>query len=168
MVIAARPLTAGMVLTEADLRVEHLPGATGPPASVSAPRALVGRSVGTPVTPGEVLTTTRLVPRSPADGAPQGTVAARLLVADGRSLDLVSAGRRVTVYADTGGPALAHDVLVLGTDTPEPTSFAGSLPGPDDAGAGVVLALEPSAVDRIFAGQRPEGGPPRVLAVVTR
>ena len=155
------------MLGEDDLHVERLPGATGPPATVSAPRELVGRRVGTPVTAGEVLTTTRLVPRSPADGAPPGTVAARLLVADGRSLDLVSAGRRVSVYADTGGPALAHDVLVLGTDTPEPTAYAGSLPSPNDAGAGVVLALAPAALDRIFAGQRPEGGPPRVLAVVT-
>lgn len=114
-----------------------------------------------------MVTTTRLVARSPADGAPPGTVVARLLVADARALDLVSAGRRVTVYADTGGPALAHDVLVLGTDTPEPTSFAGSLPGPDAADAGLVLALEPTALDRILAGERPEGGPPRVLAVVT-
>ncbi|MDT0213198.1 SAF domain-containing protein [Rothia sp. ARF10] len=167
VVVAAHPIAAGTVLAEDDLRVERVPGSSPPPASVDGFGPLVGRRVGTPVTAGELLTTTRLVPRSPADGAPRGTVAARLLVADGRSLDLVSAGRRVTVYADTGGPALAHDVLVLGTDTPEPMSFAGSFPGPGDVGAGIVLALEPAELDRIFAGQRPEGGPPRVLTVVT-
>ncbi|MFW5473838.1 SAF domain-containing protein [Knoellia sp. CPCC 206450] len=167
VVVAARPLAAGAVLEPGDLRVERRPGASPPPASVDEPGALVGRRVGSPVAAGEVLSTTRLVPRSAADGAPPGTVAARLVVADQRALDLVSAGRRVTIYADTGGLALVHDALVLGTDTPERTSLTGSLPGADDMGAGLVLALEPTALDRIFAGQRPEGGPPRVLAVVT-
>ncbi|KGN30044.1 flagellar protein FlgA [Knoellia flava TL1] len=167
VVVAARALEAGALLEPTDLRVDRVPGSSPPPASVARLGPLIGRRVGSAVVAGETLTTTRLVPRSPADGAPRGTVAARLLVADGRSLDLVSAGRRVTVYADTGGPALAHDVLVLGTDTPEPMSFAGSFPGPGDVGAGIVLALEPTELDRVFAGQRPEGGPPRVLTVVT-
>jgi len=167
VVVAARPLAAGTVLDPADLRVIRLPGTSPPPGSVAGPGGLVGRRVSTAVAAGEPLSTTRLVPRSTADGAPSGTVVARLVVGDARGVDLVSPGRRVTIYADTGGPALAHDVLVLGTDTPERASFAGSLPGADDIGSGIVLALEPSAVERIFAGQRPEGGPPRVLAVIT-
>lgn len=167
VVVAAGPLAAGGVLESSDLRVSRVLGPARPVASVDDPRRLVGRRLGTAVAAGEEVTATRLVPRSVADGLPRGTVAASLAVADPRSLELVSAGRRVTVYADTGGPPLARDVLVLGTDTPDPPVFPGSLPNGDTAAPGLLVALTDAEVDRVFAGQRLEGGPPRVLAVVT-
>ncbi len=168
VVVAAGALPGGAVIGLRDLRVESLATGSALVATVGDTRALVGRRLASRVEPGEVITTTRLVPRSPRDGAPPGTVAAHLLVADAQSLDLVSAGRRVTLYPDTGGDALARDVLVLGVDTPGKPAFTGSLPSGDDAARGLVAALEPADLERIFAGQRPDGGPPRVLAVVTR
>lgn len=167
MVVASRPLAAGAVLEPADLRVVDVASDPGPVSTVSDPTLLTGRRLTSRIDSGEPVTATRLVPRSPVDGAPAGTVAAHLLVADEASLDLVSAGRRVDLFPDVGGPVMARDVLVLGVDTPGRATLTGSLPGSHDASRGLVLALEPAAVDRIFAGQRPDGGAPRVIAVVT-
>lgn len=165
--VAARPLAGGAVLEAADLRVEQVARDQAPVRALGDPRLLVGRRLTSRVVPGEPLTTTRLVPRSPLDGAPAGTVAAHLLVADPRSLDLVSAGRRVTLFPDTGGAALAHDVLVLSVDTPGRSGLTGSLPGSHEDVLGLVLALDGADLERIFAGHRPEGGAPRVIPVVT-
>ena len=167
VVVAARALLGGTVLEGGDLRVVHLPREPPPVASVSDPQVLVGRRLGAPVSAGETVTTTRLVPRGPAEGLPAGIVAAHVHVADERTLDLVSAGHRVTLFAEVGGTALAQDVLVLSVDTPDPTSVTGPLPGADPAPRGLVCALSEAALERVFAGQRPEGGAPRVLPVVT-
>lgn len=167
VVVAARALPGGAVLEPGDVRVVPVVGGTAPVATVEDPRQLVGRRLTSRVERGEAITTTRLVPRSPTDGAPRGTFAAHLLVADAESLELVSAGRRVTLYPDVGGAALAHDVLVIGVDTPGKTSFTGSLPGGEAGPRGLVVALTTDDLDRIFAGQRPEGGAPTVLAVIT-
>lgn len=166
VVVATTALAGGTVLASSDLRVVEVTGEATPVAAVGDPRLLLGRRLTSRVDPGEVVTTTRLVPRSPADGAPPGTVAAHLLVADDRALDLVAAGRRVAVYPEAGGAALARGVLVLGVDTPDEPSFTGSLPGSAVAPRGLVVALEPVDVERIFAGGRPEGGAPVVLVVV--
>lgn len=167
VVVAARTLPGGAVLDAADLRLVQVPGDRAVVSAVGDPRLLVGRRLTSRVDSGEPLTTTRLVPRSPVDGAPAGTVAAHLLVADTRSLDLVSAGRRVSLFPDTGGAALARDVLVLSVDTPGRPGLTGSLPGSHEDPRGLVLALEGADLERIFAGQRPDGGAPRVLPVVT-
>ncbi|CAN7320502.1 SAF domain-containing protein [Knoellia sp. LjRoot47] len=169
VVVASRGLDGGTVLSARDLQAAEITGEDAPVAAVPVDGVglLVGRRLTSRMEAGEVVTTTRLVPRSSVDGAPPGTVAAHLLVADAHALDLVSAGRRVTVYPDTGGAAVARDVLVLGVDTPGKASFTGSLPGADDGRRGLVVALEPADLERIFAGQRPDGGAPTVLAVVT-
>lgn len=167
VVVAARDLASGAVLDEEDLRVVDVPRDPPPVATSADPSGLVGRRLTSRVTRGEVVTTTRLVPRTPADGLPSGTVAAHVLVADERSLDLVPVGHRVTLYAEVGGAALARDVLVLGVDTPEETSVTGPLPGTVPASRGLVCALTDADAERVFAGQRPEGGAPRVLPVVT-
>jgi hypothetical protein len=168
VLVSSSSLAAGTVLTPSDVRVVEVAGDSPPVSAVEHVGAVVGRRLVSRVEPGEVLTTTRLVPRTPVDGAPVGTVAAHLVVADEEALDLVSAGRRVIVYPETGGPALARDVLVLGVDTPGKPSFTGSLPGADSARRGLVVALEPEDLEHIFAGGRPEGGAPAVLVVVSR
>ncbi|MEO7268270.1 MAG: SAF domain-containing protein [Knoellia sp.] len=165
--VAAKDLRPGVVLTADDLRTTRLPGGPDSPGTVGAvgaPRELVGRRLVSAMQTGELVTTSRLVPRSATEGLPADTVAAHVLHADEGSLDLVSAGQRVTIFADTGGEALARDVLVLGVDTPENATLTGS-----GANArGLVLALSPEELHRVFAGQRPDGGPPRILTVITR
>jgi Flp pilus assembly protein CpaB len=169
--VAVRDLPPGAVLTADDLGTAQLPGGPDSPGTIGAvgePRDLIGRRLGSAVQSGELVTTSRLVPRSASEGLPNDTVAAHVIHADERSLDLVSAGQRVTIFADTGGQALARDVLVLAIDTPENATLTGSLPGTGVRPRGMVLALPPAALDSVFAGQRPDGGPPRVLTVVTR
>lgn len=168
VLVAARDLSGGAVLTSGDLRPAELLGGVDAVGGVGAVRSadqLVGRRLTSPVQNGEVLTSGRLVPRTAAEGLPADTVAAHVLHADERALDLVSPGQRVTVFAATGGEALARDVLVLGIDTPDTTPLTGSLPGSESSPRGLVLALPPAALDRVFAGQRPDGGPPRVVTV---
>ncbi|MFC7491245.1 MULTISPECIES: SAF domain-containing protein [unclassified Knoellia] len=170
VLVAARALPAGTVLTASDVRsadLESRPRAVGAVGAVADPDELVGRRLASRVQVGEVLTVGRLVPQTPADGLPTDHVAAHVLLADERSLDLVSAGQRVTLFADTGGSAVARDVLVLGVDTPDDGGLPTSLPGSHVSPRGLVIALSPTALDQVFAGQRPDGGPPRVLAVVT-
>jgi len=170
VLVAARDLEAGALLGITDVRTALLTGGEDAVGSVGALQdadALVGRRLTSAMRRGELLTAGRLVPRSPADRLPPGTVAAHLLVVDERSLDLVSAGRRVSLFADTGGPAVAEDVLVLAVDTPESPTVTGSLPGAGSPPRGIVVALGARALDLVFAGQRPDGGPPRVVAVVT-
>lgn len=168
VLVAARALSSGAVLDHADLRLVRVPRDPPPVATTSDPGSLVGRRLGVGVLGGEPVTATRLVPRTPGEGLPPRTVAAHVVVADERLLDLVFAGHRVTLFAEIGGAALARDVLVLSVDTPGPDSVTGPLSGADGAPRGLVCALTDEDLERVFAGQRPEGGPPRVLAVVTR
>lgn len=167
VVVAARALASGTVLGPDDLRLVRVPGDPAPVATVTDPDRLVGRRLTSGLADGETVTTTRLVPRTPADDLPSGTVAAHVVVADEHVLDLVAAGHRVTLFAEVGGEALARDVLVLGVDTPNPALVTGPLPGGGSAPRGLVCALSDVALERVFAGQRPEGGAPRVLPVVT-
>lgn len=166
VLVAATALPGGTILQAADLQVVRVTGDAALASTVGDPRVLVGRRLTSRIDAGEALTATRLVPPSAVDGAPVGTVAAHLLVADERSLDLVGPGRRVSLFPDTGGAALAREVLVLSIDTPGRTTLTGSLPGSHEAPRGLVVALEPADLERIFAGQRPDGGAPRVLPVV--
>lgn len=171
VLVAARDLPLGAVLTTKDVRTVQHPGgpdAVGAVGALSRAHDLAGRRTTSRVPVGELVTSSRLIPRSAAEGLPADTVAAHVLHADERSLDLVAAGQRVTIFADTGGNALAVNVLVLGVDTPENPTLTGSLPGAGAPPRGLVLALAPAALERVFAGQRPDGGPPRILTVVTQ
>ncbi len=171
VLVAARDLEAGAVLTGTDLRTAQLPGGAdglGVAGTVRDPNDLVGRRLTSPAQGGEVITTGRVVPRSAAEGLPPDTFAAHVLHADRAALDLISPGQRVTVFADTGGDPLAVDVLVIGVDTTTSPGGTTSWPGSESSLRGVVLALTPQALARVFAVQRPEGGPPKVLTVGTR
>lgn len=159
------------MLTAKDLRSAQHPGgpdAVGAVGALSRTPDLIGRHISSRVRAGELLTDSRLIPRSAAEGLPSDTVAAHVLHADERSLDLIAAGQRVTLFAATGGRALARDVLVLGVDTPENPTLTGSLPGTGTTPRGLVVALSPTALDQVFAGQRPDGGAPRILTVATQ
>ncbi|KGN30224.1 flagellar protein FlgA [Knoellia sinensis KCTC 19936] len=167
VVVAARALPAGVDLAAADLHVVRVAAHPAPAGAVASPGTLLGRRLATRVEPGEPITLTRLMPRSPADGLAPGTVAAHLTVGDVGALDLVEPGSRVDLFADVGGPALAQDVLVLAVDTPGSASLTGSLPGAETVPPGLFVALDRAGVTRIFAGQRPDGAAPRVLPVVS-
>ncbi len=164
VVVAARAVAAGATLTAADVGSGGLAEAARPPGALGSVDAAVGRQVVGALLPGEVVTTTRLVPRDPGDPLPAGLVSAHLLVDDPAALDLVTPGARVTIYPGDGGPALTREGLVLAVDarTTAPTYAVGL--AEVTPGRGLVVAIPPDLADRIFAGQRPAGGPP-VVAV---
>ena len=170
VLVAARDLPPGSVLTPEDVRGVDVPGDHESPGVVGALSDVgdvIGRRLSAGATAGELVTASRLVPRSAAEGLPEDTVAAHVLHADEGALDLIAAGQRVTIFADTGGEALARNILVLGVDTPENPAVTGSLPGTGSVPRGLLLALPATELGRVFAGQRPAGGPPRDLTVVT-
>jgi hypothetical protein len=171
VVVAARAVPAGTTLRPDDVRTTHEPVAAAPPGALTAADEALGRVVATGLLAGEPLSVTRLVPHRPDE---PGTVAAHLLVADERSLDLTPPGSHVTLYPATGGAAVASAALVLTVDPPAGGEagvtgpLAGAASAPGGAGTfprGVVVALHPEAARAVFSAVRPEGGAPVVLVV---
>jgi pilus assembly protein CpaB len=164
---ATRALSPGMPLDEAAVSVRRVPVSALPPGAVRDVGALRGRSLATPMAPGEVLTATRLVPRTGAEGLPRGTAAVRVLLADGGSARLLSAGQRAMVYLEGEANPAAQAVLILAVERPD--AVGGSPldldPAQGEPGAAVVLALDETARQRVFGASRPEGGAPRALVV---
>ena len=164
-VVAARDLPAGTRLTSADVTSTRWPSAHSPPAALTSARDALGQVLATPLAAGEPVTTTRLATLT----ADEGRAPAHVLVADPRSLDLLTAGSRVTVWSHLGGPALAEQVPVLALDPPSEGGDGGLGEGigegasPGSTARGAVLALDEVQAERVFAAARPEGGAPVVL-----
>lgn len=167
VVVAARSLDAGARIERSDLDIVQAPVDRARAAGTTDPAAFVGRRLASRIEGGETLTASRLVPRTVIEGLESGTVAARVGVVDAGSLALVSPGRRVSLYSEVGGPALARDALVLAVDTPGTEPLTASPPGVQTVAHGLVVALPEAAAERIFAGQRPDGGVHLVVPVVT-
>ncbi|PKW27504.1 SAF domain-containing protein [Phycicoccus duodecadis] len=166
VVVAARSVPAGAVLSPADLALVPVALDARQPGAVLDPASAVGRRLAAPLAAGEAVTLTRLVPRRAGEGLPPGAVALHVLLADPAAADLLSAGRRVAVYNTAGGVALAHDATVLSVD-PAAASRGSVLSDTSAGPRGVVLALESAGADRVLAGHGGlDGGPPVVALVL--
>jgi Flp pilus assembly protein CpaB len=114
---ASRDLDAGQVLAAADLRrVAFTPG-TVPDRAVRHRSALVGRTLATPLTRGEVVTTVRLLGPGHLRGYP-GRAAVGVRITDGEVADLLRPGDHVDVVGtdpqQRASPALVvRDAVVL-------------------------------------------------------
>ncbi|MHB1849105.1 MAG: Flp pilus assembly protein CpaB, partial [Acidimicrobiales bacterium] len=110
LVVAARDLPAGHLLTAADLRTLTWAGPSRPPlGSRSDPSGWVGRIVAGPVAAGELLTETRLV--GPALGLP-GTPGIRVVtvrLADSADALLARPGGLVDLIAAYGSDAASPE-----------------------------------------------------------
>ena len=116
MLVAAREVPAGTVLSDADLRVDHVPRRSLQPGALASAAEAVGRRVGAGLASGEGLTASRLVPRGALDGLPAGRVALHVVSADPAAVDLLAPGLSARVYPAAGGPALAVGAAVLAAD----------------------------------------------------
>lgn len=128
VLVAARDLPAGTVLSADDLATRRFPAGVAPGAAVSRADAL-GRTTAAPLTAGEPVTVVRLMAPGLLDGYP-GLVAVPVRIPDPDSVALLQVGDRIDLLATDpggGGTALvARQVPVL------------ALPGgPDDASASV-------------------------------
>ena len=140
-VVAARDLTIGVAISDADLRVRRVHASQLPPGVPSARTDVVGRVVTVPVLGGDFVSTGHLAPRRRAgvDGAiPRGMRAMRVVVTDairprtGAIVDVLATFEAGSSFAgggeldlqdpstlDDGSSAavvVADGVLVLGSD----------------------------------------------------
>ncbi len=164
VVTAAAAVPAGTVLTARDVTTTRLPEDAVQPGALTDPADALGRRLASGLAPGESLTRTRLVPRTPAEGLGAGRVALHVTLADPVTADVVRAGQEVVVFPALGGAALARSAVVLATDPP----VAESVPGLGPASArGVVLGLPAAEAEHVLAGHGGLEGPVVVNLVAT-
>jgi pilus assembly protein CpaB len=130
VVVFARDLPAGRVLTAADLAVARYPPGVAPAGGVARPDGLVRRVLAGSVRAREPVTDTRLVGPGLTSLLPAGQVAAPVRLADLSVAALVRTGDRVDVLA-TAADAPAADVVADGALV---LATSGA-----DAGAGMLL-----------------------------
>jgi Flp pilus assembly protein CpaB len=143
--VAARDLSGGEPLADADVRVEQLPSGDVPSAAVPTTVPVVGRMLAAPMRQGEPLTDVRLLSPSLLAATGDGdVVAVPVRVADGpAALALVHAGDLVDVIAvadasdGVASPdsAVVHDVRVLATPSRGDAASSGSA----DSAAGLLI-----------------------------
>jgi pilus assembly protein CpaB len=104
VVVAARDLSAGTVLSAGDLRLAHRPTGDVPRGALSITAAATGRPVSSAVRRGEVLTDVRLVGPGALRGLAAGTVAAPVRIADAESAALLRPGDVVDLLAAAAAP----------------------------------------------------------------
>ncbi len=133
VVVAARDIDSGTVLSADDVRRVRLPAPTVPSHSTRRLTDVVGRAVAGPMRRGEVVTDRRVIGADHLSGFPDGTVLATVRLADADALTNVRVGDRVDVVAvgpDGGGAAVVARGAALVT-----------LPSPDDDSGGVPVGI---------------------------
>ncbi|MBO0856839.1 MAG: flagellar biosynthesis protein FlgA [Nocardia sp.] len=167
VVVAARDLTPGQILREADLRRTSLPADALPPGAITDPAPLIGATSAGAVHAGEILTDLRTVsPRlaTAATGVPEARIVPMRL-ADNAIANILRAGDRVDVVAGeesgagagSGGLDHASAPRTLATDAAVVLVSGGSEPatsGRPRSGGGehvVLLALDPEHASTVAA-----------------
>ncbi len=118
MLVAARDLPTGAVLTAGDVTTQEHDDATVPDGTLDAD-AVQGAVLAAPVRRGEVLTDARTTTGPLLAGQPAGTVATGVEVGDPALLQSLAPGARVDVLARTQDP-------VSGASTGPNGSLSGS------------------------------------------
>ncbi len=148
VVTATADLPSGHLLGAQDLELRSRATPVDGPV-LSRDSLAIGRRLAAPIARGEPVTTTRLVPRSVAEGLTDDLVALHVTVTDPRSLDLVAPGLHVTLH-DLEGLEVARSVLVLSLDEPDEQN---SLPlSTSAARTGLVVALPRGIVPHLLGG----------------
>lgn len=147
-----RPVTAGQVLTPADVRIVWVRGAV-PPGLLTTPTAVTGERAQMALAPGQTLTAADVA--RTFEGIPPGFVKVMVPVTAGQSA-LVQTGQRVDVLGlaktstQAASPAvvlpLALHVRVLGIYT----SSGGAITTPGTAPGLVALAVTPSVAQQLL------------------
>jgi Flp pilus assembly protein CpaB len=151
VLVAARPLAAGAILTKSDLASSIWPAALIPGSALHSTGPAVGRPLGAAMARGEPLTTTRLLDTSVASALRPGQVAATITLADRGQAAILAAGSLIDVYAPT-----AAGVLVDG-------KALNATPSDPSAGRAVASAVRVLAV--LPPQDRTDGGLSLVVAV---
>jgi pilus assembly protein CpaB len=124
---AARDLPAGANLSGSDVRTVSVPPAVVPDGTFSDSAGINGKQLAAPLRKGQLVTDTQLVGPGLLTGAPPGSAAVPLRMADPSSIQLVSPGQLVNVVLTSGNgyeqasasKVLARSVPVLWTSGQE-------------------------------------------------
>jgi len=140
VLVAARDLPAGVVLTEGDLDLRDFASGTAPRGSVPLGDAL-GRTLAAPLTAGEPVTDVRLVAPGLLEGYP-GLVAVPVRIPDPDAVRLLRVGDRIDLLATDprgdGTELVAADVPVLAL--PQATDDSSPI-APDSTGSGSLIVV---------------------------
>lgn len=162
IVVASRDLPAGASLTEADFTSVGVPSDLAISGAMAGVGNLVGRQLASPLRRGQIPTEASLLGPGLLTGAPAGSAAVPLRMADPSSIQLLSPGQLVSVVITAAGSydearqsqVLAGPVPVLWT------SAQGGKPG-EWLGQGetdglVVVAADPQQAEKL-AGASTQG-----------
>ena len=140
VLVAARPLPPGTALSPSDVRVAFIPPDLAPAAALADPSAVESAVLVAAASPGEPITSTRLLgPEHVSLAAGPGHGAVPLRLADPGVARLLRPGTRVDVVAADPHEVLARSALVLAVH-PETSSRDGPV---------VVLALPTDSATRV-------------------
>ncbi len=155
VVVAARPLAVGQVATPASVREALWPAAIVPQGSAHRLDEVVGRTLTTPMGPGDPFTAARVNGNALLVGQPPDAVAVHVSLADPGAVSMVGAGDRVDLLGPDG--VVAHAVVVLRVDRVFTTDFGAVLQGPGSSsgnavdGPGIVVAAGQGTAEAIAA-----------------
>lgn len=155
VVVAARPLAVGEVVTAASVRLVSWPRRLVPQGAAQDLAAVVGRPLASPVGPGESVTLSRFNAHSLLAGRPSGEVAVHVSVADDGAVSMVTSGDRIDLLA--ADRVVARDVLVLRVERPLRTDFGTVISGQGSSGGyavdgpGLVVAADEDTARAISA-----------------
>lgn len=162
VVVAASDLPAGSTVQAGHLRLAHFPAESLPDHAATALESVAGQRLAGPVRRGEVITDAAIVGPGLLAGAPSGTVAVPVRVADADSLELIRTGQAIDLVLSedttTGSKAstrLASGVTVLWTDTGRDATGPWAAPTAGSAGL-VVVAADPDRAP-VLAGASARG-----------
>jgi Flp pilus assembly protein CpaB len=161
LVVAARDLPAGTRLDPTDLTTVQVPADAVPDGALARPADAAGTALASPLRRGEPVTDARLGGNALLTGAPAGTLAVPVPLADPAAVSLAGPGTEVAVLAGADLDALgagAGEVLVSRALVLQVGGADGS--GLLDGGspeAVVVLALDREEATRVAGavGRRP-------------
>lgn len=148
IVVVAKNLMAGHVLTPGDLAVADWPGDLSPVGAIADPATLVGKALGAGMSRGEAVTAARVRGPGLLTGVPPGLVAAHIRLADPAMAAMTTPGDHVDLISPTG-KVVAADVAVLAVDAD--TAGIGDWTTGAESGApgGVIVAVAKDAAVRL-------------------
>jgi Flp pilus assembly protein CpaB len=150
VVVAARALARGDILTEDAVGVRQVPAAFAPPGRIAAASSVAGHTLVADVAEGEPITRTRIGVSGGAVASlvPEGLRA--FVVTAGVPSGVVTAGDRVDVLATFGGPRPYTDTVATGLEVLsllEPDDGAFSAGGAE--GPALVLLVSPAIAEEL-------------------
>jgi Flp pilus assembly protein CpaB len=148
VVVVARDVMAGQVLTRGDLAVADWPADLSPEGAAADPSAFVGRTLGGGMSRGEPLTAARVRGPGLLAGAQAGLVAAHVRLADPAMAAMTTPGDHVDLIS-TAGKVVATDVAVLAVDTGSAANGSWSATPESGQPGGVVVAVSRDAAVRL-------------------